>query len=59
MCSKPQRTWKVATVLVEKLEETLNQFEANDFAIEKVEMLHETYEGVKFIVVGFKPEAWD
>jgi hypothetical protein len=53
--SKAKLVWKVVVVKVDKLQDTLNDFEQNDYEIERFERHAETYEGVDWVVVGWKP----
>ena len=55
MVGKVRLDWRVEVVTTDKLQATLNAYEKDDYEIERFEHHAETYEGVTWIVVGWKP----
>lgn len=53
---KVRLTWRVEIVKANQLQDMLNTLENEDYEVERFEKHAETYEGVEWIVVGWKPE---
>lgn len=47
--------WKVEVVKLQKLQETMNEFEQLGYEIDKYEQIAESYDGAEWVVIGWKP----